>query len=437
MQDGFSDCSSTVFRSAIAAGKTEWCLKEKSAPTSNELVYDADYELLWPETYAEIGKKLGGNDVIAKFRKKGNVLFFNTISSTTRQNKITHVATALGDGKLIQTASAKDGRNMEILPDTHYGARVCAIISYNPTAKARVGQKGARVRRMQAWLKSRGESVEIDGAWSAAVDAAWCRQTEKAAKGAQPEASAKPSVAQVKPKPVASQGTSQGTSHSLSQQPKSETVAPELPAPPPLPTASSWKQKDGRGISGDIMQYFIGASTKYKVPIGVLLGTCEAESNFRLGLVSSANAVGPMQFKEKYASDYYRYAGFPFDLKTWDSVAGAGAVFAYYAKLARERHGMSGDDVWRFVLEAHRYGQNSAEAKAPRQQKRVLFVEAQMKANELTYADTTLKGSNKMETLGLQKFLNLNGGYGLVEDGIVGPKTMTAYEDYKKKAGVS
>ena len=52
------------------------------------------------------------------------------------------------------------------------------------------------------------------------------------------------------------------------------------------------------------------ASVTYRVPVGILLGTVECESDFRLGVVSSAGAVGPCQFQPKYAEDYYRYAAF-------------------------------------------------------------------------------------------------------------------------------
>ena len=57
-QDGIFDCSSLVARAYAAQGK-RWRYGG-SVPRSNQEVYDDDFELLWPETYSEIGKKFGG-----------------------------------------------------------------------------------------------------------------------------------------------------------------------------------------------------------------------------------------------------------------------------------------------------------------------------------------------------------------------------------------
>ena len=117
-----------------------------------------------------------------------------------------------------------------------------------------------------------------------------------------------------------------------------------------------WKQADGKAAPNAALVIAQAASAEFGVPVGILLGTVERESNFRLGLVSSAGAVGPCQFKPQYAEDYYRYAGFKFDLEGWASVRGLAAVYKYYAQLGAKRHGFSGDDRWRFALLAHRHG---------------------------------------------------------------------------------
>lgn len=148
-----------------------------------------------------------------------------------------------------------------------------------------------------------------------------------------------------------------------------------------------WKQANGKPAPNAALAIAQAASAEFGVPVGILLGTVERESNFRLGLVSSAGAVGPCQFKPQYAEDYYRYAGFKFDLEGWASVRGLAAVYGYYAKLGEKRHGFSGDDRWRFALIAHRYGQNSTQAKTLDTTGRVSDVEACMERNGIWYSD--------------------------------------------------
>ena len=150
-----------------------------------------------------------------------------------------------------------------------------------------------------------------------------------------------------------------------------------------------WKQADGKAAPNAALVIAQAASAEFSVPVGILLGTVERESNFRLGLVSSAGAVGPCQFKPQYAQDYYRYAGFEFDLEGWASIRGLAAVYVYYAGLATKRYGFAGDDRWRFALIAHRYGQNSTQAKTLDTTGRVRDVEACMERNGLWYSDVT------------------------------------------------
>ena len=151
----------------------------------------------------------------------------------------------------------------------------------------------------------------------------------------------------------------------------------------------TWKQADGKAAPNAALIIAQAASAEFSVPVGILLGTVERESNFRLGLVSSAGAVGPCQFKPQYAEDYYRYAGFEFDLEGWASIRGLAAVYVFYAGLAAKRHGFAGDDRWRFALLAHRYGQNSTQAKTLDTTGRVRDVEACMERNGLWYSDVT------------------------------------------------
>lgn len=149
-----------------------------------------------------------------------------------------------------------------------------------------------------------------------------------------------------------------------------------------------WKKRNGRAAPAEAVETAARAAAEFAVPVGILLGTVECESDFRLDAVSSAGAVGPCQFLPKYAEDYYRYAGFRFDLESWESVAGMAAVYAYYAKLGEERFGYTGEDGWRYALLSHRYGQNSRQAKTlDCTTDRIRDVEGMMRANGLWYEE--------------------------------------------------
>lgn len=64
--------------------------------------------------------------------------------------------------------------------------------------------------------------------------------------------------------------------------------------------------------------------------------------------------------------------------------SGRGGGVLTYAAWGRERHGLQGEDAWRFAVSAHRYGQNSQTC-LDGQNKRVLDVEAHMRRNGLWY----------------------------------------------------
>lgn len=149
-----------------------------------------------------------------------------------------------------------------------------------------------------------------------------------------------------------------------------------------------WKKRNGKAAPQEAVEAAERGAANSAVPVGILLGTVECESDFRLDAVSSAGAVGPCQFLPKYAEDYYRYAGFRFDLESWESVAGMAAVYAYYAKLGQERFGYTGEDGWRYALLSHRYGQNSRQAKTlDCTTDRIQDVEGMMRANGLWYEE--------------------------------------------------
>lgn len=146
-----------------------------------------------------------------------------------------------------------------------------------------------------------------------------------------------------------------------------------------------WIRKNSKNAPDAAVEVAAAAAAQMEVPVGILLGTVECESDFRLGLTSSAGAVGPCQFLPKYQDDYFRYAGFTFDLFGWDSIRGLAGVYVFYANLGAKRYGFKGEDCWRYALLSHRYGQNSEKAKTLARADRIVDVEAAMRRNGVWY----------------------------------------------------
>ena len=161
-----------------------------------------------------------------------------------------------------------------------------------------------------------------------------------------------------------------------------------------------WKLRDGGYAPNIAVSTAEKASEEHGVPVGILLGTVECETDFRLGLVSSAGAVGPCQFLPKYAEDYYRYAGFEFNLEGWESITGMAAIYAYYAELGAKRYGYTGADGWRYALLSHRYGQNSKRAKElDTSVDRIQDVESMMRANGVWYGAEDAEDTKEDESM--------------------------------------
>lgn len=158
-QDGVFDCSSLVARAYAAQGK-RWRYGG-SVPRSNQEVYDDDFELLWPETYSEIGKKLGGTDVLERANHPGDLQFLCTDSGTSRANRITHVA-MVADAKNIVHARGK-AYGVCVNRISHYAGKVCAVARFNPEGTLRTGMKGWRTLALQQKLNTLGASLETDG----------------------------------------------------------------------------------------------------------------------------------------------------------------------------------------------------------------------------------------------------------------------------------
>ena len=159
-----------------------------------------------------------------------------------------------------------------------------------------------------------------------------------------------------------------------------------------------WRQSDGSLAPQEMVEMCQRAAEEFGVPAGVLLGTIERESNFRMGLESRAGAVGPCQFLRRFEADYHRYAGFAFDLAGMESIRGLAAVYKTYARWGEQRHGYIGEDGWRFALAAHRWGQNSAQAVQLTRKGRIEDVEKAMRRNGVWY-DTAWNGTAKSAAL--------------------------------------
>jgi len=147
--------------------------------------------------------------------------------------------------------------------------------------------------------------------------------------------------------------------------------------------AVTYKQKGGKTVPADIVKIFEDAAKEFSVPVGILLGTCECESNFRMGLVSSTGAVGVMQLRKKFAQDFYKYAGFEFDLESWEAVRGTAALYAYYAKRSK----LESPNKWQYAMCEFRWGRNAVQMRNYATCKRVKDVEAHMKRNGMWYDD--------------------------------------------------
>ena len=166
------DCSSLVARAYAAQGK-QWL--GTGVPLSYQEVYDDEFQLLWPETYGEIGKILGGGEVLKRANAPGDLQFLCTDASTTRNNRITHVAMAVDERRIVQARGRAYGVCTNAL--THYAGKVCAVVRYQPDAPLRQGMRGLRTLALQKRLNAQGAGLVEDGVYGPATEAA-CRARE-------------------------------------------------------------------------------------------------------------------------------------------------------------------------------------------------------------------------------------------------------------------
>ena len=244
-QERIFDCSSLIARAYSAQGKA-WKYGGRVPLSCNE-VCDDDFELVWPATYAEIGKKLGGSSVIAKANQPGDLQFLNTIK-TSRVNKITHVTMVASASKIVHARGTAYGVRMDSL--THYAGKVCALVRYNPGCNLVLGHKGYRTAAMQKVLNNNGADLTADGEFG--------EETLAALKTFQQKAGV----------PVTGRGdaATRAALGLVSASDGSDTVAPADPMRPVTPAK-------GIHVTGNTVNIRVGPGTGYDIVKDVKKGT--------------------------------------------------------------------------------------------------------------------------------------------------------------------
>lgn len=124
------DCSSLIYRAFQAAGiKLVHKDTGGTVTTSNAEVYAQGFTLLYPDSYGQIGKNLPSPSGLLSTlgAKPGDIVFYNTMS-TTRANKITHVAIVNEQGGITHAANSKRGVVRDGL--TAHKGKICAVLRY-------------------------------------------------------------------------------------------------------------------------------------------------------------------------------------------------------------------------------------------------------------------------------------------------------------------
>ncbi len=109
MKENVFDCSSLVARAYQAAGYTF----QTEQNTSCYLVYDPQFDLIYPDVTKALGKKLTSVEALmqnASYKPQaGDLLFFRTSARRDSFNKITHVAIVESASSMIHARSVEHG----------------------------------------------------------------------------------------------------------------------------------------------------------------------------------------------------------------------------------------------------------------------------------------------------------------------------------------
>lgn len=186
------DCSSAVFKAFRDAGVE---LVHKSTggrvTTSMYEVYAKGFELVYPETYSQIGKKLPvKRGLLRKLDvQPGDLAFYNFDKDTERYNKITHISVvrSITQG-IIHALNPREGLTTD---NIDWGSdRICAVIRYIPKEPVKALKRelkktvpvmsGRDVEAVQQVLADEGISVGKHG-----VDGKYGKDTKAAVKAFQ------------------------------------------------------------------------------------------------------------------------------------------------------------------------------------------------------------------------------------------------------------
>ena len=164
---GSTDCSGYVYAAWLAAG---WPLLMNGAEkmTSMYEVYADGFDLVYPDIYENIGKRFAKISDIGF--EPGDIIFYS-FGTTTRANKITHIAVCYDKTHIIHTAN---NRNKACIQDISYGdGSIVAVIRLKegvteverPAIRKDAAER-ITTRRMQALLNIMGGySLDCDGIW--------------------------------------------------------------------------------------------------------------------------------------------------------------------------------------------------------------------------------------------------------------------------------
>lgn len=122
---GVYDCSSLVYRAFLAAGvKMVHRRTGIQVDTSNLQVYAKDFQLLYPASYEEIGRRV---KIDYDQLQPGDLIFY-TFGETDRENKITHVTIVLDRNTVLQARNSQMG---VITSHMNYGkGNIVAVTRY-------------------------------------------------------------------------------------------------------------------------------------------------------------------------------------------------------------------------------------------------------------------------------------------------------------------
>lgn len=120
------DCSSLIYRAFQDAGYTF-----KSGSTSNTLVNDTAFHLIWPGGGSVLGQHFTSVAALKKAGYQpmaGDIIYLNTNAATTRKNKITHVVMVVNENTIVHARGTaygvrKDGIDI-------YGGKVVAVTRF-------------------------------------------------------------------------------------------------------------------------------------------------------------------------------------------------------------------------------------------------------------------------------------------------------------------